>query len=121
MADTRLHIAVNNRRNGAFVLADNRPDIRGAVHMELRGQAVNQGFDPMFVGRIAVGIDQANHQAIDPNRSRLLDRRHHTFNIDRNIHRTIGAHALPHGKNTIFRDQRVRTFGVQIIGIRHFK
>ena len=70
----RLHVAVDRGRGGALVFADDRPDIAGAEHRQLRRPLADQPLRLPFVRRIAIGMQQRQDDALGAQRHRLVER-----------------------------------------------
>ncbi len=75
----------------------------------------------MLVGRVAVGIDQGDHQPFNPGCTRVVNCSRNTFGVNRGVHAAVGIHPLSHRKHAVFADQGIGALGVEVIGIGHFE
>ena len=116
-----LHVAVDDGGGGALVLADDRPDVAGAEHRQLRREARDHRLCRMLVRGIAVRIDEGDHDAFGAEMPRLRHRGLDAGPVDRKVHGAVGAHALVDGNDAVLGDERIGTFRMEIVGVRHLE
>ncbi len=109
LLDPWLHIAVDHRRGGALVFADHRPHVARAEHREPRGYAVHDRLHRMLMRRIAIGIDEGDHDALGAKRPRLLHGGDHARLIDGRLYAAVGGDPLLYREHAIPGDQRRRS------------
>ncbi len=117
-AHLRLHVGVHHRERGALVLARFRPHLVRGGHRHAGRRGLGQGARPALVGRIAVGVDEADHEPLDALRGQPVGGRGHGGLVQRGIDPAVGPEALRDLSDARAGDQRLGTAAVEIERVR---
>ena len=104
-----MNVAVDDRRRGALVLANDGPDLGRGEDEEFRCSLADNLGRFRFVGRVAKAVQEGND---DPFRTPRLgggDRVPDTRFVERCVHRSVGAEALSDAEDPIAGDQQFRS------------
>ena len=74
-----------------------------------------------LVRRIAIGMQQRQHDALGAQRDRLVERAAQAGMIERRFHGAVGQDALAHRQHAVARDQRLGPPRHQVIGVGHLE
>ena len=117
----RLHVAVDRGRGGALIFANDRPHVAGAEHRQVRRPLADQPLRLAFVRRIAIGMQQRQHDALGAQRDGLVERAAQAGGIERPVDGAVGQYAFAHRQHAVARDQRLRPSRHQVIRIGHLE
>ena len=117
-AHLRLHVGVHHRERGALVLARFRPHLVRGGHRHGRRRGLGQGARPALVGRIAVGVDEADDEPLDTLLGQPPGGRGHRGLVQRGVDPPVGPEPLRDLGDARARDQRLGTAAVEIERVR---
>ena len=115
----RHDIGVHDRDDGTLVFAHARPDLRRTADEKIGRGAFDHRACGLFVGRIAVGVEKADDDAIDPGGLRRRDRPEHAIFAQRRAHGVAGAEPFFNFEHTLARDQRGGAVAIPVLRPRH--
>ncbi len=117
----RLHVAVDRGRGGALIFANDRPHVAGAEHRHARGPLADQPLGLPFVGRIAIGMQQRQHDPLGAQFDGLVERAAQAGVVERPVHGSVRQYPFPHRQHAVARDQRLGPSRHQVVGIGHLE